>query len=240
MLIYDAHCHYPALAEDSRQLRVAVAAVLPEAVASLAEYKKQNSFARIGIGLHPWNTNYRLKYANLAEFKAQFLKLIDRYHPDFIGETGLDKYKPDYAHQLELFKIQVQIADDQNLPLVIHCVAAYSDLLGVLTQFPRLRGLIHAYNGNSQIAQQLAKKNFYLGVGSVILKANSQLSKSIATIPNRQLILESDAPYMPPLAKASSTSNDCLIYAQRISQLKKQSLRNVIATSNAAWLALFS
>ncbi len=236
MLIYDAHCHLAALMTDPREFRVAVAAIKPSDAEDLIAYRRKNSLAKIGFGLHPWF----IENNDQIELDSKLTNLIDKFKPDFIGETGLDKNKANFAKQIKCLEIHIELAREFKLPIIIHCVRAYNELLQTLKKYSGISGMIHAYNGNTHTASQLAKFNMRLGIGSIILNNDSQLAKSITKIPNELILLETDAPYMPSFNKQSSTTFDCLLYAQRLSQLKNKSLGEIIAKANENWLQLFT
>ena len=236
MLIYDSHCHLTAIGTDPRQFKIALPAITLADGPDLLNYRLQNPSAKIGCGVHPWQVN---EINDLTALKTSLIQQINQLSPDFIGETGLDALKPNLALQLEVFKIHLELAAQFQLPIIIHCVRAYNQLLSILARFPGIRGVVHAFNGNRQLAQQLRQKNMYLGVGSIILNPTSQLAKSAAELPFEQLLLESDAPYMPALGKALSSSDNCLIYAQRLAQIRQISLMTVIRQANDNWQLLF-
>ena len=235
--IYDAHCHLESLKDKSESRILAVAATELKDSLELVRYRQTNSQAKIGIGIHPWYINPN---SNLASIIEELEAAILGYQPDFIGETGLDKLKPEFDLQQEIFYIHLQLAQKYNLPLVIHCVRSYNELLAILSKFSTLRGMVHAYNANSETAKQLAKKNMLLGIGSIILNENSQLSKSIEKIPLEQLLIESDAPYMPYGAKEFSTSEDCMLYAKQLAENKKINLTEIISKVNQNFIVLFN
>lgn len=235
--IYDAHCHLESLKNISEQRLLAVAATCLEDSSKLTAYRQSNSQAKIGVGIHPWYINAN---SNLALIPEELENAILEYRPDFIGETGLDKLKPEFDLQQEIFYIHLQLAQKYNLPVVVHCVRAYNELLTILSKFTTLRGMVHAYNANSETAKQLAKKNMLLGVGSIILNDDSQLNKSIEKIPLKQLLIESDAPYMPYGAKEFSTSEDCMLYAKRLANNKKINLTEIISKVNQNFITLFN
>jgi TatD DNase family protein len=235
--IYDAHCHLESLKEKSESRILAVAATELKEAHALSQYRQSNPQAKIGIGIHPW---YISPNSTLTSITEKLEAAILEYRPDFIGETGLDKLKPEFDLQQEIFYIHLKLAQKYNLPLVIHCVRAYNELLAILSKFTILRGMVHAYNANSETAKQLAKKNMLLGVGSIILNENSQLSKSIERIPLEQLLIESDAPYMPYGTKEFSTSEDCMLYAKQLAENKKTNLTEIISKVNQNFITLFN
>lgn len=236
MLIYDSHCHLDAVKNSKLQGKIAIPAVNLTDLPELIKYRQQNLYAKIGCGLHPWFIDTNLSWERL---KSKLYQLILDYKPNFIGETGLDANKPNFDLQKQSLAIHLEAATNFNLPIIIHCVRAYNELLQILAKFSHARGIVHAYTGNRELASQLAHKNMLLGIGSIILNNNSQLVKSAAKIPDEQLILETDAPYMPALNKSSAATNDCLIYAQRLAQLKGKKLFEIISQSNNNWQRMF-
>lgn len=237
MLIYDSHCHLAALTHNQLAFRVAVPAIIPSDMPKLVAYRAQNHLAKIGCGLHPWYlASVPPTWLNLNQLR----QLVNQYRPDFIGETGLDKFKPGFDLQLYSLRLHLHLAQELDMPIVIHCVRAYSELLQLLSEFPNIKGIVHAFNGNRELAKQLLRKNMFLGVGSIILNPNSQLHKSIAGISGAQLLLESDAPFMPALNKITSTSDDCWLYAQRLAQLSTKKIFDIADEVNYNWLKLFN
>lgn len=238
MLIYDSHCHLEAVKNDPRQTKIAVPAILPKDIEELSKYRKRNPYAKIGLGLHPWYADKFINYSN-ENFNNYLEQLIIEYQPDFVGECGLDKSKPQFELQQRLLHIHLELAKKYQIPVILHSVRTTNELLSILKQYKNLCGIVHAFNGNSETAKQLLRFGFYLGVGSLILNSHSQLSKSIEKIPLSQIILETDAPYMPPFDATQSNSYQSLIYAERIAQLKKIGLAEIITSSNTNWNDLF-
>ena len=237
MQLYDSHCHLEALSEDFEHKLIVVPMVSLNDMANLVAYRTRNHLAKIGVGLHPW---YIDEVNNLVELE-QILRLqIEVVKPNFIGECGLDKLKPNFELQQQIFELQLKLALEYDLPVIIHCVRAYNEVLAHLKKYSKLTGVIHGYNANREIAKQFAKYGFYLGVGSVILNQSSQLVKSIANIPLEQLMIESDAPYMPMNGKSQSSSADCLVYADKLAQLKNKLPAEIISELNRNWLKLFN
>lgn len=230
--IFDGHCHLEAASEfNNREL--AVAAIKLSDIESLVTYREQNSLAKIGYGLHPWFIKEIPNY-------QQMVVDIEKYQPDFIGECGLDFLKPDHELQIKICHLHCRLAIHYNLPIVFHCVRAYNELLQIIKQYPNLRGLIHAFNGNNEMARQFNNKGFMLGIGSILMNENSQLAKSITKFDENMLIFESDSPFMALPGKVKSTPDDCLLYAERFTMLKNKLLEDIVIKSNQNWCSLFS
>lgn len=231
MYIFDGHCHLEAaLKLNNREL--SVASIKLQDIESLCAYRKQNELAKIGYGIHPW-------FVNMFPNYQQMYLNIKKYKPNFIGECGLDFLKPNPELQIEICHLHCKLAVEYDLPIVFHCVRAYNELLQIIKQYPNLRGLIHAFNGNYDMAKQFNKKGFMLGIGSIIMNENSQLVKSIIRFDENMLIFESDSPYMALPNQGKSSPDNCMIYANRLAKLKEQGINSIIIKSNNNWSKLF-
>ncbi len=236
--VFDGHCHLAALNEKSVDFPRAVAAITPTDFAALVHLRQQKPQTKIGFGLHPWAVG---EYPDLVVLEQLLREQIEQYHPDFIGECGLDLLKANFEYQQTVFELQLRLASEYQLPVVIHCVRAYNQLLMLLAKAQlQVPLLVHAYNGNSELAHQLVKKGAYLGIGSIIMNANSQLVKSIIRISQDNLLIESDAPYMPISTKELSSSNDCEIYLQQLARLLKQDVEVLRMSINRNWSRVFA
>lgn len=235
-LLYDAHCHLEQIITNESTHR-AIAAVTKNDWSKLVAYRELQPNVKIGFGIHPWHVDSGSSTNELEELlRAQ----IQLHQPNFIGETGLDALKPDLNLQIEYLNIHLKLAQEFNLPIVLHCVRAHNQLLQVLGSYPHIRGMVHAYNGNADNAKQYRRKNMQLGIGSTILNTTSQLCKSISHIPLEQILIESDAPYMPQVHQLTSSSDDCIIYATELAHRQQKKLTEVISEVNQNWLHLFS
>lgn len=233
---YDAHCHLEQIITNESTYR-AIAAVTQKDWPKLVAYHELQPTVKIGFGIHPWHVNDEFSTKELEKLLRTQIHL---HQPNFIGETGLDALKPDLDLQLEYLKVHLKLAQEFNLPIVLHCVRAHNQLLQILGSYPHVRGMVHAYNGNTDTAKQYLRKNMQLGIGSTILNQASQLCKSITHIPLEQLLIESDAPYMPQLNQLTSSSDDCVIYATELAHRQQKNLTEVISEVNQNWLNLFS
>jgi TatD DNase family protein len=119
-----------------------------------------------------------------------------------VGEIGLDKFK-DYGSflekQIEVFEIQLDLAKDMDLPVIIHCRMAHEELLEILnyklkTKNYKPRGVIHCFTGNWKQAEEYLNMGFYLGINGIIYKMD--LRNVIERAPLDRLLLETDCPYL--------------------------------------------
>ena len=146
------------------------------------------------IGIHP-------EYAeNYKDEDIEFIKnSITKNKVIAIGEIGLDyHYSKDLKNeQKELFEKQLKIAEDNNIPVVIHSREATQDTIDILKKY-HVKGIIHAFSGSLETANIYIKMGFKLGVGGVITFKNSNLKDVIKQIPINNIVLETDAPYLTP------------------------------------------
>ena len=131
--------------------------------------------------------------------------------------------KTTYEIQRRAFLEQAQWAMAADLPVSIHSREATRELIAIIRaeNLKRLRGVFHCFTGNEEEAEELIKMGFYLGIGGVITYKNSQLPPVIARIGTSHLVLETDAPYLPPVpyrGKRNETSYIPLI-AQKLAEI---------------------
>ena len=123
-----------------------------------------------------------------------------------IGEIGLDYYK-NYKNfkekQKEIFLGQIKLAEELNLPLVLHCRKAHNDLLEIIKEQKiknkkKLRGVVHCFTGSWNQAKEYLNMGFYLGFNGIIYKLN--LKEVIKKTPLDRILIETDCPFLTPLS----------------------------------------
>jgi TatD DNase family protein len=117
-----------------------------------------------------------------------------------IGEIGLDYHysKEDRDEQIKLFESQLKIAEELNVPVVIHSRDATEDTINILKKY-NVKGVIHSFSGSLQTAKIYIKMGFLLGVNGVITFKNCNLKDVIKEIPLEYIVLETDSPYLTPV-----------------------------------------
>lgn len=237
MFIYDSHCHLEYISTlKEHKINALVPAITLEDTIKLHHLREKHTIYKIGFGVHPW---YVSNYPDIEILKTNLIDEINKYKPDFIGEIGLDYLKPNLEIQKEYFICQLLIAKKFNLPVVIHCVHAYNDIITLLKQHKIAKGIIHAFNANSTIANQLTTLGLTLGIGGLIAK-NTQINQCINSITLNKIVLESDAPFMPAFNKQKSNIGDLFLYAQIIANKNNMNLIDLIKQSNTNINALFT
>lgn len=125
---------------------------------------------------------------------------LDRERPVAVGEIGLDFHMPghDKERQRCYFSRQLQLAQERNLPVIVHARDALEEVSQTLRRCRGMRGVVHSFSGSEQQARQLWDAGFHLGIGGPITYERAQrLRRIVANMPIEFLLLESDAPDQP-------------------------------------------
>lgn len=156
---------------------------------------KKYDFIYLAVGLHP---------SEVLKEEDKDLKwltdILDKEKVIAIGEIGLDYYwdKSFIDEQKHYFKKQIELAKKYNLPIIIHNRDAMQDTFDIIKDCG-VRGVLHCYGGSLEMARELVKKGWYLGIGGVVTFKNARIIKEVVKeIDLRYLITETDSPYLAP------------------------------------------
>ena len=161
-----------------------------------------------------------------------------------VGECGLDaNIDLPLAQQLPVFEAQLEAAGELSLPVIVHCVRAHSEVIRALKN-ARIKkaGVIHAFAGSREIAEEYIKLGFYLGVGgTVTYKRAVKTRKALASVPLEHLLLESDAPDMPHAGRQGERNSPEYLpaVAETLAALRGVSVESVISQTGKNAQALF-
>lgn len=194
------------------------------------------------VGIHP---NYGSNWSE--ETLPTLRKLAAKSGVVAIGEIGLDYYRQYTPHDLQqsMFREQLNLAAEVNLPVIIHNREATSDLMQILEEWVNdLResnhplaerpGVLHSYSDNLATAQNGIALNFYLGIGGPVTFKNALDKKEIVReIPLDSILLETDAPYLTPHPHRGKRNEPAYIplIAAEIARLKETPLEQVAKTT---------
>jgi len=165
-----------------------------------AMYELEKQFpenVHLMMGLHPTsvkeNFEEELQHVEEEFEKRKFIA---------VGEIGIDLYwdKTLLQQQQIAFKRQIQLAKSMNLPIVIHCRDAFDEVFEVLEseKGDALFGIFHCFTGDLEQAKKAVSFNMKLGIGGVATFKNGGLDKFLAQIPLKEIVLETDSPYLAP------------------------------------------
>lgn len=200
------------------------------------ELSKKYSGIYLTLGYHPSEATITTdsdleKLENLIS--SNDLKIVG------IGEIGLDYHygKEDIDLQRDLFRKQMSLASKYQLPVVIHSRDATEDTINILREFPDVSGDIHCFSGSIETARIYIEMGYKIGIGGVVTFKNSNLFKVVEDIGIKNILLETDSPYLAPVpfrGKINSSKYIPLI-AERISEILNISLDDVasVTTENA-------
>ena len=191
------------------------------------------------MGLHP--TSVKENYEDEIRFVEEQLEKNTYWA---IGETGIDLYwdKSFYREQVIAFNRQIDLALEYNLPLVIHARESFREIFRVLESrdITGLTGVFHCFTGSLEEAERAIKLGFMLGIGGVLTYKNSGLDTVVAALGPEHLILETDAPFLPPVPHRGKRNESAYVLhvADKLAEVLDISAGEAaeITTQNAAKL----
>ena len=147
------------------------------------------SIPSYSIGIHPWYIDENRLETDLKIIK-QKLQLDECLA---LGECGLDKrIEIPLDLQISVFKQQLELVKETQKPIVLHCVAAYDEVIAIKKEMKIENPMIiHGFSKNEKVAQSLLKNGFYLSFGKYLLR-NPDLEKVFTFAPENQILLETD------------------------------------------------
>jgi len=210
--IFDTHAHYTGrrFAQDRAQLLRDLPANgvslvlncgsdLKDSAAALA-LAREFPHVYVACGVHPHEAS-----SFGAQGEDELHGLLQDKRCVAVGEIGLD-YHYDFSPreiQRDVFRRQLNLAAEQDLPVIIHDREAHEDTLHILQDFypknAKNPGVVHCFSGSAEFAMEVLKLGFYLGFGGAVTFKNAKRPLAVAAeIPLERLLLETDAPYMAP------------------------------------------
>ena len=222
------------------------------------EQAKKNENIFVAIGLHPIHIKTDLMKLRMDKDEGGFAPLGEEYDKEkyrelakskkvvAIGEIGLDYYyKPKTKSRLQEFKElqrkvfieQLELAQELNLPVIIHCRMAFEDLYKILKDY-NFRGVIHCFTGDLDQAEKFVGLGFYLGINGIIDKLD--LAEVIKNVPLDKILVETDCPYLTPKMEGDKRNEPIFVkyVIQKIADLRGISFEEVafVTTQNAKQL----
>ena len=195
------------------------------------------------IGLHP--TSVKRNYLEeLAVLEEQLSDPSKRYFA--VGEMGIDLYwsKVFESEQRTAFSVQLDLAVRSDLPVVIHTRNSFDVATELIEKKndPAIRGIFHCFGGSVKQAEQAIELGFLLGIGGIITYKNSGLQKVVEVVGLEHLVLETDAPFLPPVPYRGQRNESAYIpiIAQKISEIKSISIDEVAVKTTQNALTLFN
>lgn len=149
-----------------------------------------------------------------------------------IGEIGIDYHYEDIPRQLQLkaFRLQLELARELGLPVIVHERDAHEDGLALAKEFRDVGGVFHCFSGSAQMAKQLVDLGWYIGFTGVLTFKNARKAIEAAqAIPIDRIVLETDCPYMAPEPYRGRRNDPGYLFrmAQQLAQIKQMDVEEI-------------
>ena len=207
----DSHCHFDASEFDADRAAVVQRARAAGVSRLVMPAVAADDFDRVRRLAHEFDCAYALGIHPLWVGQAQDgdldrLQTALKAHADdprlvAVGEIGLDHFVPglDRERQESFYMSQLKLARDADLPVILHVRRSADALLKGLRRVPVVGGIAHAFNGSAVQAQQFVEREFCLGFGGTLTFDRAlQIRELARSLPETALVLETDAPDIPP------------------------------------------
>ena len=148
------------------------------------------------VGSHPDDAGH-VDEARIARYRA----LCQNPRVRAIGEIGLDYHYEDIPREIQknAFRMQLALAQELSMPVVVHEREAHEDGMRIIDEFPEVKGVFHCYSGSLEMAKELVKRGWYIGFTGVITFKNARKAVEVAEwLPLSRTLIETDCPYMAP------------------------------------------
>ncbi len=253
--LVDSHCHIvfrnfeDDLEEVSRRWREAGVAALVHACVEPAEIPAIRALAdrfpemRYAVGVHPLDTGHWRD--DTAAVLRRAAEADDRVVA--VGELGLDLYREkNLDEQLAVLRPQLDLAVELDLPVIVHCREAAAPLLAELR--PRLatgtcpRGVMHCWGGTPEEMEAFLDLGFHISFsGTVTFPRSESIQACARRVPSDRYLVETDCPFLAPAPRRGKRNEPANVaaVAQRVAELRGESLEQVARTSTANAVRLF-
>lgn len=206
----------------------------------LIQICQQYPILHYALGCHPMFMDQHPEDA-----LSQLDTAIQQFQPIAVGEIGLDYFLPGHNKQpqLALFSGQLKLAEKHQLPVILHVRKAHDEVLKLLRQIPLKGGIVHAFSGSTQQAQQYRALGFLVGIGGGLTYPRAQrLQGLFSELPLSQIALETDAPDMPFCGHQGERNSPEYIplVAEKLAELRDETLAEIAAQTSANVRNLFA
>jgi TatD DNase family protein len=210
--------------------------VAPEEFDQLQALADRFAELSLAVGLHPldvaekWRPGLAQHIRDLAGTERRVVA---------IGETGLDFYKADNPEtQEDAFRAQIAIARDLDLPVIVHCRDAAAAARRVLAEAGPVRGVMHCWGGTPEETAWFVELGMYISFSGVVTFKNAQaVQQSVAVVPDAQLLVETDCPFLAPVPKRGRRNEPAYVahVAARVAELRgvEPDVLAALTTANA-------
>jgi TatD DNase family protein len=248
-MLFDTHAHLNAFqyeediveviqrAQAENVTHIVVVGFDKDTIKKAMELTDQYDMIYAAVGWHPVDA------IDMKEEDLEWIKEL-ALHPKVvaIGEMGLDYYwdKSPKEIQKDVFRRQIRLAKEVQLPIIIHNRDATEDVVNILKEenASEVGGIMHCFTGSLEVAKQCMDMNFYISFGGPVTFKNAKKPKEVATeIPLERLLIETDCPYLTPHPFRGKRNEPSYVkyVAEQIAELKGISVDEIakITSDNA-------
>ena len=239
-MLFDTHAHLndPAFDPDRKELMESFASagvsLVMNAGCSLESSRQIVAMAEeypwlyASIGSHP-DAADEVNETVVEEYR-KLCKLSNKVKA--IGEIGLDYYYEDIPREIQqrAFRLQMELAKELDMPVIVHERDAHNDGLAIVKEFPAVKGVFHCYSGSAEMARQLVNLGWYIGFTGVLTFKNARKAvETAASIPLDRIVLETDCPFMAPEPFRGKRNHPGYLYrmAEKLAEIRGISLEEV-------------
>ena len=243
-MLFDTHAHLndPAFDADRAQLLESFAAAgvglvmnagcSLESSRQIVEMAEQYPWLYASVGSHPDSAD-EVNEPVLEEYR-KLSKLSHKVKA--IGEIGLDYYYEDIPRDIQqrAFRMQMALARELDLPVIVHEREAHNDGLAIVKEFPTVKGVFHCYSGSAEMARQLVELGWYIGFTGVLTFKNARKAvQTAASIPLDRIVLETDCPFMAPEPFRGKRNHPGYLYrmAERLAEIRGLTVEQIHAAT---------
>ncbi len=203
------------------------------------ELLEKYPFIYASVGFHPTEA----KDINDEDFE-KLIPLLNHKKVVGIGECGLDFYwdKDHIEKQIVVFKKQIELSLEYNLPLIIHMRDSSEATYNVLSDYDELKGIMHCYSGSKEMSELFIKLGLHISLGGPVTFKNGHKPKSVAeVVPLDKLLIETDSPYLSPHPFRGKTNEPARVklIAEEIARLKNTSYKDIAYQTSINAINLF-
>ena len=189
---------------------------------------REYDFLYGAVGSHP-DVADEVNEAVLDEYR-----MLCKQNPKIkaIGEIGLDYHYEDIPREIQqkAFRMQMELAREVGLPVIVHERDAHEDGMKIVEEFPDVTGVFHCYSGSCEMARWLIARGWYIGFTGVLTFKNARKAIEVASqIPLDRIVLETDCPYMSPEPFRGKRNDPGKLYrmAERLADIRGLPLEEI-------------
>ena len=248
---FDSHAHYDARRFRDDQAEM-LAQMAPKGIRRIMNIGCDHASSLTSIALaEQYDFIYAAVGSHPDDAAAVDEELVEKYralaaHPKVmaIGEIGLDYYYEDVPRQKqqEAFRLQLALAQELQMPVIIHQRDAYEDCLKIVDEFPSVKGVFHCFSGSVEYAKEVLKRGHYIGFPGVITFKNARKAVEVAEYaPLNRLLLETDCPYMAPEPYRGKRCDSTMLpkMAEKIADLRGLPVEQIAKITRENAMTLF-